>query len=42
MNLSPREAEQMLEAAKEQDQKIQMQLKKQEKKADPKIIEKDW
>ena len=30
MNLSPREAEQMLEAAKEQDQKIQMQLKKQE------------
>jgi Ca-activated chloride channel homolog len=41
MNLSPREAEQMLEAAKNEDQKIQMQIR-QQKKSQGKKIEKDW
>lgn len=42
VNLSPREAEQLLEAAKEEDQKLQMQMHKQPKKSNPKIIDKDW
>lgn len=40
IELSPREAEQMLEAAKNQDQKLQMQLRKQKGKT--KNIDKDW
>jgi Ca-activated chloride channel homolog len=41
INLTPREAEQMLEAAKNEDQKIQMQLK-QKQPSSAKKIEKDW
>ncbi|MDC1222200.1 tetratricopeptide repeat protein [Salibacteraceae bacterium] len=41
IQLTPREAEQLLEAAKNEDQKIQMQLKKKQK-GDPRKIEKDW
>lgn len=40
IELSPREAEQMLEAAKNEDQKLQMQLRKQQAKT--KNIDKDW
>jgi Ca-activated chloride channel homolog len=40
IELSPREAEQMLEAAKNEDQKLQMQLRKQQVKT--KNIDKDW
>lgn len=41
IQLTPREAEQLLEAAKNEDQKIQLQLKKKQK-GDPRKIEKDW
>lgn len=41
IQLTPREAEQMLEAARNEDQKIQMQLKKKQN-GKPKKIEKDW
>ncbi|HAQ71952.1 MAG TPA: hypothetical protein DCR48_13350 [Flavobacteriales bacterium] len=40
MDLSPREAEQMLEAAKNEDQMLQMKLRKQQAKT--KNIDKDW
>ena len=40
IELSPREAEQMLEAAKNEDQKLQMQLRRQQAKT--KSIDKDW
>ena len=42
INLSPREAEQLLDAAKEEDQKIQMQLRKKDQQGNPRKIEKDW
>ena len=42
VNLSPREAEQMLEAARNEDQRIQMMLQKKKNPGDPKKIEKDW
>ena len=41
ISLTPREAEQMLEAAKNEDQKIQLQLK-QKQPSNAKKIEKDW
>jgi len=41
LELTPREAEQMLDAARNEDQKIQMKLKKQQK-AKNKNIDKDW
>ncbi len=41
IQLTPREAEQLLEAANNEDIKIQMQLKKKQK-GDPRKIEKDW
>lgn len=42
VNMSPREAEQLLEAAKNQDQRIQMRQMQKQQKQQNRQIEKDW
>lgn len=42
VNITPREAEQLLEAAKQEDQRIQMMMLNKEKKGESKKIEKNW
>lgn len=40
MNMSPREAQQLLDAAEKEDQRLQLQIRQQ--KGEPKKIDKDW